>query len=158
MKRFVVIVSIVIFVSGCGETVRQPIKFNHKKHVDMGIGCDTCHIYVKEQPFAGLPKIEICLGCHEAPITKSAEEEKIRDFKKRDIELRWTKLTNLPDYVYFSHRRHVGIAKLDCKGCHGDIAEMPVPPERALVSLKMGDCIDCHRKKKAKTDCIYCHR
>jgi len=158
MKVPVVAIFIVIFIAGCEGTNKQPISFNHKRHVDMGVGCDTCHIFVKEQSFAGLPDIERCLICHAAAITKSPEEEKIRDFKKRGIELRWTRLTDLPGHVYFSHRRHVGIAGLDCRGCHGNIAETTRPPRKALMSLTMNDCIGCHKNRNAKTDCIYCHR
>ncbi len=158
MKVFVVAIFIVIFISGCEGTNKQPINFNHKRHVDMGVECNTCHIHVREHQIAGLPKIETCLGCHEAPITKTAEEEKIREFRRKGMEVHWIRLTRLPQHVYFSHRRHVGIAGLDCKGCHGNIAEMQVPPEAPLINLKMGDCIKCHEKKRAKTDCVYCHK
>ena len=42
-----------------------------------------------------------------------------------------------------------------CSICHGDVASMvKVKQER---SLKMGDCVDCHRDNGAPTDCTTCH-
>ena len=61
----------------------QPILSNHKKHVEQGLECDSCHRFYKTQTFSGMPNITICLDCHKEPITKSPEEEKIRRFLKR---------------------------------------------------------------------------
>jgi hypothetical protein len=60
--------------------------------------------------------------------------------------------------VYFSHRRHVGIGKLECGACHGDIAVSQHPPSRALVRITMEFCLDCHRAKGQSLDCVACHR
>ncbi len=160
MKRWrYIFLPVIVGLLGFGwSSVRQPIEFNHKKHVDQEIECDFCHMYVKTQTFAGIPKIEVCLECHSEPITQSKEEEKIREYHKKGKDIPWIKVTNLPDHVYFSHRRHVAIAKLKCERCHGDMGKMVKPLKKPLVRLKMGDCIDCHKKRHAKIDCIYCHK
>ena len=42
-----------------------------------------------------------------------------------------------------------------CVICHGDIGGMV--KVRQVRSLKMGDCLDCHRQNSAPTDCTACH-
>ena len=42
-----------------------------------------------------------------------------------------------------------------CVICHGDIGGMV--KVRQVRSLKMGDCLDCHRQNSAPTDCTTCH-
>lgn len=42
-----------------------------------------------------------------------------------------------------------------CVICHGDVGGME--KVKQVRSLKMGDCIDCHRQNSAPTDCTTCH-
>jgi nitrate/TMAO reductase-like tetraheme cytochrome c subunit len=42
-----------------------------------------------------------------------------------------------------------------CAICHGDVGAML--KVKQVRSLKMGDCVDCHRKNTAPTDCTTCH-
>ena len=42
-----------------------------------------------------------------------------------------------------------------CTICHGDVGAMT--KVRQVRSLKMGDCVDCHRPHSAPTDCTTCH-
>ncbi|MCI0770332.1 MAG: hypothetical protein J4N94_00475 [Chloroflexi bacterium] len=42
-----------------------------------------------------------------------------------------------------------------CSVCHGNVGGM-TKVER-VRSLKMGDCVDCHRDNAAPTDCTTCH-
>ena len=135
----------------------QPISFNHKKHLEQGLECDTCHPYYKTQNFSGLPNITICLECHKEPITKSPEEEKIRQFKKKGEEIPWRQVHREPDHVFFSHRRHVVSGKMPCQTCHGNIAESEKPPSKPWVSMTMSWCMNCHAKNKVTNDCIACH-
>src|SRR5574341_265504 len=95
---------------------QQPIQFNHKAHVSKGLDCSICHRYVQEQAFASLPPLETCLMCHAAKIGQNPEEGKIREFAARKEPLRWIRLYRLsPDAaVYFSHRRHVTLGKIEC--------------------------------------------
>ena len=68
------------------------------------------------------------------------------------------KLFRLPDHVYYSHRRHVTVAKLPCERCHGAIADTTAPPSRPLVRVGMATCTGCHTRVSVRTDCTDCHR
>jgi hypothetical protein len=139
--------------------VTQPIAFDHKKHtVDLGIECGTCHEYYAEGSHAGLPLLSTCMGCHETGQTDSPEEKKIRDMAAQNQDDVFRKLFRMPDHVFYSHRRHAGIAKLPCETCHGGIATTTRPPETPLVRINMDFCIDCHRQRNVSTDCTGCHR
>jgi menaquinone reductase, multiheme cytochrome c subunit len=138
--------------------VEQPILFNHKLHVDNGASCPDCHTQVLEGMRAGRPSLDTCMGCHSEAQTKSPEEEKIRQFAKDGREIPWKQVYRLPAHVYFSHRRHAGLAKIQCEVCHGAMAEMTAPPTAPLVVHTMGFCLDCHRRSNASVDCLACHR
>lgn len=140
------------------QGVRQPIAFNHKAHTSNQVECSTCHQYLEQQAFAGLPAVEVCLGCHAQALTESQEEEKVRQYAKAGKEIPWVQLTRLPGDVYFSHRRHVLVAKEPCQSCHGAIAESERPPRVPPISLTMDRCLSCHQVRQASTACIDCHR
>jgi hypothetical protein len=142
---------------GVGSKIGQPISFNHKKHVEQGLECDACHRYFKTQTFSGLPDIAICLECHKEPITNNPEEEKIRQYERKKEQIPWRYIYGEPDHVFFSHRRHVVLGKMECKNCHGDIGQSEKPPSRPWVKMTMNWCMDCHAKKKVTNDCLACH-
>ncbi|MBI5376241.1 MAG: cytochrome c3 family protein [Candidatus Schekmanbacteria bacterium] len=166
MKKFLVPALILIFCGGITVSVfplskfsGRIVKFSHKVHVvGQGIECEACHVYVKKQTFAGIPDIGICLGCHESKITDSPEEEKIRQASSRHEDLEWERVFKLPSHVYFSHRRHVGIANIDCVKCHGEVWKMTEPLTSPLKTLVMEDCIECHKERNVVWDCVDCHR
>jgi hypothetical protein len=138
--------------------VRQPIAFNHQKHVkDNDLACLTCHEYYEKEAFSGLPTSEICASCHLEPQGKSEEERKLVRLLKAGAPLDWKPLFLQPPHVYYSHRRHVMTAKIDCSVCHGGIAQASFPPAR-VRKLRMADCIACHEKRGAPTQCTACHR
>lgn len=149
-----------VAVFAASRTGEQPIRFNHKAHVSKGLDCTICHRYVREQSFASLPTLEICLMCHATQISQNPEEGKIREFAGKKEPLRWVRLYRLsPDAsVYFSHRRHVTQGKVDCVTCHGPMPERTSPPPKALVTFSMDFCLDCHRQKQVATTCVNCHR
>lgn len=156
---FFIALGVIVAVSQpWNSDLQQPIAFNHKKHVDQGLPCTTCHEYVEEERFAGIPKVEVCLGCHETPITESLEEEKIRQHAEQGEEIGWKQIYQVPDHVYFSHRRHVTIAGLECAQCHGAIAESEQPPLRVAITPSMETCMNCHTTQKVTNDCNACHR
>jgi hypothetical protein len=133
----------------------QPIQFNHRAHKE--IECTTCHESVKTQAFAGLPSVDLCMTCHDTALTKNPEEEKIRTLARTQRPAQWQRLFKQPAHVFYSHRRHVEIAKLECKACHGNIGETTFPPPR-VRNLSMKACIACHQAKAVKADCVDCHR
>ncbi|MBI2822660.1 MAG: hypothetical protein HYX74_10575 [Acidobacteria bacterium] len=137
------------------KTTQQPIQFNHKAHAD--IECTGCHDSATTQSYAGLPGIDLCLTCHETAVTESPEEEKIRTFAKEGKAIPWQRLFQQPTHVFYSHRRHVEMAKLECTQCHGDIGERTTPPGR-VRNLAMDDCIACHEERKVEAGCVDCHR
>ena len=153
------VLSVFLFITAytAGSKTDQPIAFNHKKHVEQGLGCDTCHKYFKTQTFSGMPDISVCLECHKDAITKSPEEEKIRQFAKKKEEIPWKRIYGEPDHVFYSHRRHVVLGKIECKTCHGNIGESEKPPTRPYVDMTMGWCMRCHKVRKASNDCLTCH-
>lgn len=141
------------------EAVTQPIEFNHQKHVkDNGLECSICHEYYSTGKHSGLPSLTTCQGCHQEPITGSAEELKLVKLMASDPQARFKKLFRLPDHAYYSHRRHVVAAGLTCEICHGPIAETTAPPRYPLVRITMDTCIRCHAEKNVTTECTDCHR
>lgn len=141
-----------------GHRVRQPITFDHAKHIKAGAGCTDCHSGAQDQSHATLPQVSTCLMCHESALTTSKEEAKIRTVAASGKELEWSQVTRVAPHVYFSHRRHVGVAKVDCAVCHGDMAMATSPPTRRFRPLNMNDCLACHEQHKVKSDCNDCHR
>jgi len=138
--------------------IEQPIAFDHRKHVqELELACSTCHQYFEKETFSGLPDAAVCAGCHEEAQGQSAEEAKLVQLLAGGGMLEWGRLFVQPEHVFFSHRRHVVAGKLECKGCHGNIANSDRPPAR-VDKLGMQDCIDCHRRSDVATDCTTCHR
>jgi len=138
--------------------VKQPIAFNHKKHVeDSGLECSVCHQFYEKEAFSGLPSAEICAGCHAEAQGKSAEEARLVKLLQDGGSLDWKPLFRQPPHVFYSHRRHVVAGKLECRTCHGAIAASTAPPGR-VTKLRMQDCIACHQRTATSTDCTTCHR
>lgn len=168
MRRWRIVGAVVVVVAGAGwlyrswahtRGIRQPIAFNHRAHVtNAAIECSECHAYFKETRRSGLPDASVCMSCHSDALTASAEEAKLRRLSEEKQPIVFRKLFQLPDHVYYSHRRHVVSGKLQCEQCHGLIASTDAPPLRPMVSVTMDFCIDCHSKSKVTNDCKACHR
>ena len=157
---FLVVVSAVVAVRprDASKPVRQPISFNHRIHVeDNALTCSTCHQFYEREAFSGLPSAEDCAVCHLEAQGKSAEELELVQLLKAGAPLDWRPLFRQPPHVYYSHRRHVIAGKLDCGVCHGAIAKSVKPPAR-VRTLRMQDCIDCHRRQGVSAECTTCHR
>jgi hypothetical protein len=58
--------------------------------------------------------------------------------------LKWIKVHNLPDHVYFNHSQHVVVGKVECATCHGDVKKMTTVEQKSQLTMKW--CIECHRK------------
>jgi hypothetical protein len=152
--------SITVFRSGraVASSAVQPIAFNHAKHVkDLDLACSTCHQFYEKETFSGLPDGEVCASCHLDPQGKSAEEGKLVKLLKAGASPPWVPLFRQPAHVFYSHRRHVVVAKIECPTCHGSIADTASPPA-TVRKLRMEDCLDCHRRSGVSTDCTACHR
>lgn len=141
-----------------GSGIRQPLQFSHRAHVGSGLACEFCHESVASSTFAGMPPTDTCATCHAAPMSDSPEEAKVRAYADKGEEIPWRRVYRLPGHTYFSHRRHVTLAGLDCRECHGDVADDTVPQSRPAVPLNMATCMACHEQRAASTDCNACHR
>jgi len=141
------------------EKIVQPIKYNHKKHIEEAeLECTDCHVFVETNMRATIPNIEICADCHsDEPMTDSPEEVKLLEYISKNERIPWVQIYKVPDHVYFSHRRHVKIGELECTSCHGNVPELTEPAPRQLVEISMNNCIDCHRENDVNRDCIGCH-
>jgi len=137
----------------------QPYPFNHAIHTAKA-GCVTCHVGVRSGDRAGLPDLTFCAGCHATVPWKDATTEQQASWQAaRAGEAQpFERLYRLPSHVYFSHRRHVVLAAIECERCHGAMGERTTPPAFPLVALRMRDCVDCHASEGVTTDCTACHR
>jgi hypothetical protein len=150
----------------------QPIPFSHKHHAgEFGIDCQYCHSGTDRSRAAGVPAIEVCMGCHSQFPAEYDELEGIKILKqhwneKKPIE--WKQIHRLPEYVKFRHNRHVS-AGLECQRCHGPVEKLDKlylvpdtiwwPWMMPAAKLEMGWCIECHRQNdhQASQDCLTCH-
>ncbi|MEZ4484131.1 MAG: cytochrome c3 family protein [Syntrophotaleaceae bacterium] len=134
----------------------QPIAFPHTVHAgQLGLACDFCHESVGKSPQAGVPAVSKCLSCHRAIATERPEIQKLLGYQQRGEAIRWQRIHELPDFIYFSHKRHVR-SGLDCSACHGGVDQMQ--EIKRVRSLQMGWCLSCHRSRGASFDCATCHK
>ena len=121
----------------------QPVQFDHRHHVrDDGIDCLYCHSDARNAAYAGIPSTEVCMGCHAQVWPDSIQLEPVRRSYFSGEPLRWNRVHDLPDYVYFNHAIHVNKG-VGCVTCHGRVDEMAVAYQ--VAPLSMGWCLDCHR-------------
>lgn len=121
----------------------QPVPFSHEHHVrGLGIDCRYCHTSVEFSSVAGIPPTETCMSCHSQIWTNAAILEPVRSSFKTGQPLRWNRVHDLPDFVYFNHSIHINKG-IGCESCHGRVDKMPLM--RAGSPLQMAWCLDCHR-------------
>jgi len=122
----------------------QPVQFSHKHHVgDEGIDCRYCHTSVENAAFAGIPPTKTCMNCHSQIFANSPYLEPVRESWRTDRPIKWTRVHDLPDFVYFNHSIHVKKG-VGCATCHGRIDQMPLTYQ--AESLQMEWCLACHRE------------
>ena len=153
----------------------QPIHYSHKIHAgDNGIDCKYCHSSARTSKTSGIPSLNVCMNCHKnisevAESTATAEHSK--EFYDGEIQklyaavgwdvenqkytgetkpVKWIRIHNLPDFVYFNHSQHVTVAGVECQTCHGPVEEMEVMKQHS--PLTMGWCVDCHRETNVKVE------
>lgn len=141
------------------RAVSQPIGFNHRLHTrDLELECNHCHQFYDSSEHSGLPSLEVCLECHEGGEQESPELARLAELAAAGEMDVFRKLFRMADHVYYSHRRHVAIADIDCAACHGPIADTASPPREPLVHVDMDFCLNCHRQSGVAEDCTRCHR
>jgi hypothetical protein len=131
------------YVTRAQEFVEQPVQFSHRHHVlDDGIDCRYCHTSVETSPFAGIPPTKTCMNCHSQIWATAPILEPVRASFRDDRPIRWIRVHDLPDFVYFNHSVHIKKG-MGCETCHGRIDEMPLTLQQN--TLQMDWCLDCHR-------------
>ena len=121
----------------------QPVPFSHKHHVgDDGIDCRYCHTSVETSAFAGIPPTKTCMNCHSQLWNTAPILEPVRASFRDDKPLHWTRVHDLPDFVYFNHSIHIKKG-VGCETCHGRVDRMPLMLQKN--SLQMEWCLNCHR-------------
>ena len=73
----------------------------------MGIDCRYCHTTVEESAFANIPPTKTCMNCHSQIWTNAPILEPVRASFRDNRPLEWTRVHDLPDFVYFNHSIHV---------------------------------------------------
>ena len=152
----------------------QPIHYSHKIHAgENQIECQYCHSSARISKHSGIPSLNVCMNCHENIADYNGEEDLekgyTKDFYTNEIKklykavgwdeetqsytgdtepVKWVRIHNLPDFVYFNHAQHVSVAGIDCQKCHGPVEEMEILYQYS--PLTMGWCIDCHRESNIK--------
>jgi len=131
------------YATYAGVARPQPAPFSHQHHVAaLGIDCRYCHTSVENSKFAGIPPTKTCMNCHSQIWTNAAMLEPVRESFRSGKSLVWTRVNDLPDFVYFDHSIHINKG-VGCNVCHGPVDRMPLMYNYA--SLQMEWCLDCHR-------------
>ncbi len=155
----------------------QPIHFSHKIHAgENGIDCKYCHSSARVSKTSGIPSLNVCMNCHKniSEFTGSKDStyvEYSKEFYNVEIQklydavgwdktnqkytgktkpVKWVRIHNLPDFVYFNHSQHVSVAGVECQTCHGPVETFEVMKQHA--PLTMGWCINCHRETDVKVE------
>jgi hypothetical protein len=132
---------------GMQDPVEQPIQFDHRHHTkDEGIDCRYCHNTVDRSPSAGIPQTQLCMNCHSQVWNKSPILEPVRESFAKNKPIKWNRVYQVPEFVYFNHSIHVNKG-VGCISCHGKVGEMAAI-EKA-TPLTMSWCLECHRRPEA---------
>jgi hypothetical protein len=127
-----------------GYQPEQPVPYSHARHAgELGLDCRYCHNTVEKSARAAIPPAATCMNCHSQVLTEDPRLVPIRQAYADGTPVRWVRVHDLPDYVYFNHSAHV-TRGVGCETCHGRIdTAVKVAQE---VPLTMGWCLDCHRE------------
>lgn len=168
------------------KTESQPIQFSHRVHTGDKVmaKCEDCHTIAADGHFSGIPRLEKCSACHQAPLTDKADEKALIDkYVTPNREIPWLSYSRQPENVWFSHATHTKKAELACERCHGDHGKTdklrPYQENRisgysrdiwgesisrisfrplAHPGMKMDDCVRCHEERGVSTSCMGCHK
>lgn len=129
--------------TGVGVTVEQPVPFSHQHHVGgLGIDCRYCHTGVEKGRSAGIPPTETCMTCHSQIWKDAPVLQPVRDSWMEQKPMHWTRVNDLPDYVYFDHSIHIAKG-IGCVSCHGRVDQMPLTAKGETLFMRW--CLSCHR-------------
>jgi hypothetical protein len=131
-----------------GVTLDQPVPFSHRHHAgELGIDCRFCHRTVATSSYAGMPDTQTCMTCHSQIWKDAPMLQPVRDSYMANKPLRWNRVNELPEFVYFDHSIHVNKG-VGCSSCHGRVDEMPITWKPQ--DMEMTWCLSCHRHPAAE--------
>jgi hypothetical protein len=121
----------------------QPVPFSHEHHVGgLGIDCRYCHNTVEVSAFANIPATKVCMNCHSQMWATAPILEPVRESYRTGRSIEWTRVNDLPDFVYFNHSIHIHEG-IGCSTCHGRVDKMPLTWQAQPLTMEW--CLDCHR-------------
>lgn len=131
------------YATGQNTAPEQPVPFSHKHHVGgLGIDCGYCHTSTDKSQFAGIPATHTCMTCHSQLWTNAEMLAPVRKSLETGQPLRWERVHDLADYVYFNHSAHVTNG-VGCESCHGRVDQMPLMTQEKPLTMQW--CLSCHR-------------
>jgi hypothetical protein len=131
------------FTTRAFQAREQPVPFSHAHHVGgIGLDCRYCHTTVENSSFANVPPTKTCMNCHSQIWSASPTLEPVRASFREGKSINWTRVHDLPDFVYFNHSIHVAKG-VGCETCHGRVDKMGLTWQQN--SLQMEWCLNCHR-------------
>lgn len=126
-----------------GYQPTQPVSFDHSLHAgQLGLDCRYCHSFGTVSSHSNVPTTQTCMNCHRQVKANSPKLAPLRESWETGKPMKWIKIHQAPDYVYFNHSAHVNRG-ISCASCHGKINEMEVVWHDKNHS--MGWCLECHR-------------
>ena len=127
-------------VARSAESPADSVPFDHSIHAGKyAMPCLSCHVDADKSTTAGIPSVRKCMGCHKFVDKEKPGVVELARLWDAGKTPSWQRVYDLPDYVYFSHRVHVG-AQVACTQCHGDVRSMTRISR--VSSLTMGWCLD----------------
>jgi len=161
---FMVAIGLLLPVGAWADDVsnaKQPIDFPHVRHAGkFKINCMYCHTYARRSKVSGIPPVAKCIGCHlHLPSVRNKPRiKKLFSYWKQKKPIPWRKVHDLPDFVYFTHKRHIQRfifkdgrpTQQVCGMCHGDVKTFTVG--RKIRPLTMGWCLSCHKQFQGDSD------
>jgi hypothetical protein len=119
------------------------VPFSHRHHAgELRIDCRFCHATVETSAFAGMPSTQTCLGCHSQLFTTTPLLQPVIESAARNVPLQWSRVTRVPDHVFFNHGIHVNKG-VGCIACHGEVGKMALIARSEPLTMRW--CLDCHR-------------
>lgn len=126
-----------------GYQPEQPVPYSHARHAgELGLDCRYCHNAVERSAKAAIPPAATCMNCHSQVLTQDPRLVPVRSAYAENTPIKWVRVYDLPDYVYFNHSAHV-TRGVGCESCHGRVDTMVKVWQE--TPLTMGWCLDCHR-------------
>lgn len=131
--------------------------------------CNVCHKQINPTNLQGTTSVNL------------NEVQRVLDRFNDNLPIDWERVHRMPDHVHFVHQAHIRFLTQGptrtvtlpmgneqpmqlplsvpqaCSVCHGNVPSMSVIQPQAGQSLKMGTCVDCHRKLNVDTECATCH-